>query len=79
MQCWYVTHRKKLEKVDFVDEEFLDKKANKNGVYIRIIVSCRRYSRRYMYQGTASVSLVLWRFESIELKEVTNVLQLSFR
>ena len=45
---WFVAHRKKLEKVDFVDEEFLDKKVNKNGVYMRIMVCYRRYSRRYM-------------------------------
>ena len=36
------THRKKLEEVDFVDEEFLHKEVNKNDVYMRIIVC---YSR----------------------------------
>ena len=39
---------KKLEEVDFVDEEFLHKKVNKNGIYMRIMVCYRRYSRRYM-------------------------------
>ena len=33
MQSWFVTHRKKLEEVDFVDEEFLHKKINKKDVY----------------------------------------------
>ena len=29
MQPWFVTHRKKLEEMDFVDEEFLHKKVDK--------------------------------------------------
>ena len=37
-----------LGEVDFVDEEFLHKKVNKNGIYVRIMVCYRRYSRRYM-------------------------------
>ena len=45
---WFVTHRKKLKEVDFVDEEFLHKKVNENGVYMRIVVCYRRYSRRHM-------------------------------
>ena len=36
---WFVTHRKKLEEVDFVNEEFLHKKINKNGIYMWIISS----------------------------------------
>ena len=32
---WFVTHTKKLEEVDFVDKEFLHKKVNKNGVYLK--------------------------------------------
>ena len=35
---WFVTHRKKLEEVNFVDEEFLHQKVNKNGVYMWSIV-----------------------------------------
>ena len=38
---------KKLEEVHFVDEEFLHKKVNRNGVYMRIMVCYRRYSRRH--------------------------------
>ena len=34
MQSWFLTHRKKLEEVNFVDEEFLHKKINKNGKYV---------------------------------------------
>ena len=34
--------------VEFVDEEFLHKKVNKSGVYMRIMVCYRRYSIRYM-------------------------------
>ena len=29
VQLWFATHRKKLEEVDFVDEEFLHKKIDK--------------------------------------------------
>ena len=47
MQSWFVTHRKELEEVDFVDEELLHKKVNKNGVYMRIMMCYRRYSRRH--------------------------------
>ena len=36
MQSWFVTHTKKLEEVYFIDEVFLHKKENKNGVYMRI-------------------------------------------
>ena len=36
----------KLEQVDFVDEEFLLKKIDNKDVYIWILVSFRRYSRR---------------------------------
>ena len=42
------THRKKLEEGDFVDKEFLHKKVNKNGVYMRIMVCYRRYSKGYI-------------------------------
>ena len=48
LQSWFDIHRKKLEEVDFVDEEFLHKKINKNGVYMRIMVCYIRYSKRYM-------------------------------
>ena len=48
MHLWFIFHRKKLEEVDFVDKEFLHKKVNKNGVYMRIMVCYRRYSRRYI-------------------------------
>ena len=48
LQSWFDIHRKKLEEVDFVDEEFLHKKVNKNGVYMRIMVCYIRYSKRYM-------------------------------
>ena len=34
----FVTYRKKLEEVDFADEEFLNKKINNKSVYMRIIV-----------------------------------------
>ena len=30
---WFVTHRKKLEEVDFVDEEFQHKKINNKDFY----------------------------------------------
>ena len=36
VQSWLFTHTKKLEEVYFVDEEFLHKNVNKNGVYMRI-------------------------------------------
>ena len=42
MQFWFVTHRKKLEEVDFVDEEFLHKNVNKNGIYMTIMVCYRK-------------------------------------
>ena len=48
LQSWFDIHRKKLEEVDFVDQEFLHKKVNKNGVYMRIMVCYIRYSKRYM-------------------------------
>ena len=48
LQSWFDIHRKKLEEVDFVDEAFLHKKVNKNGVYMRIMVCYIRYSKRYM-------------------------------
>ena len=48
LQSWFDIHRKKLEEVDFVDEEFLHKKVNKNGVYMRIMVCYIRYPKRYM-------------------------------
>ena len=41
MQSCFVTHRKKLEEVDFVDEEFLHKKVKK-GVFMRIMVCVLR-------------------------------------
>ena len=74
MQSWFVTYRKKLEEVHFVEEEFLHKKVNKNGINMRIMASYRRYSRSTCSYG--SLSQALWRFDSIELKEVTKVLQL---
>ena len=74
MQLWFVTHRKKLEEMDFVDEEFLYKKVNKNDVYMRIMVCYRRYSRRHGSEG--SLSQALWKFDSNELKEVAKILQL---
>ena len=43
MQLWFVTHRKKLEEVDFVDEEFLHKNVNKNGIYMTIMVCYRKF------------------------------------
>ena len=48
VQSWFVTDRKKLEEEEFVDEEFLHKKVNKNDVYMRIVLCYRRYSRRYI-------------------------------
>ena len=45
---WFVTHRIKLEEVEFVDEEFQDKKVNNKDFYMWIIVCYRRYSRRCM-------------------------------
>ena len=48
LQSWFDIHRKKLEEVDLSNEEFLDKKVNKNGVYMRIMVCYIRYSERYM-------------------------------
>ena len=38
MQSWFVSHRKKLEEVDFVDADFMHKKINKNSVYVWIMV-----------------------------------------
>ena len=35
------------EEVYFVDEEFLYKKVNRNGIHMRIMVSYRRYSKRH--------------------------------
>ena len=74
MQSWFVTYRKKLEEVYFVDEELLYKKVNENGVCIRIMVCYRRYSRGH--SSLSSLSQALWKFDSIELNEVTKVLQL---
>ena len=48
LQSWFDIHRKKLEEVDLSNEEFLDKKVNKNDVYMRIMVCYIRYSKRYM-------------------------------
>ena len=42
MQSCFVTHRKKLEEVDFADEEFLHKKVKK-GVFMRIMVCYEDY------------------------------------
>ena len=41
-----VTHKKKLEEVEFVDEGFLHKKVNKNGVYMRVMLCYRGGSRK---------------------------------
>ena len=41
-----VSHRKKLEEVEFVEEELLHKRINKNSVYMRIMLCYRRYSRK---------------------------------
>ena len=41
-----VTHRKKLEEVEFVDKEFLHKMVNKNSAYMKIMLCYRRYSRK---------------------------------
>ena len=49
VQSWFVTYRKKLEEADFVEEKFLHKKVNKNGVFMKIMVCYKRYSRRYTY------------------------------
>lgn len=46
-QSQFVTYRKKHEKKDFVNEEFLHKKINNKDVYIWIMVCYRRYCRRY--------------------------------
>ena len=54
--------QKKLEELDFVDEEFLHKKINKKQ---RLLVDLSY--RRCMYQK-GSLSQALWRFDSIELK-----------
>ena len=43
-----LTLRKKLDEGDFVDKEFLRKKVNKNGVYMRIMVCYIRYSRKHI-------------------------------
>ena len=80
MQSWFVTHRKKLEEVDFVDEEFLHKKVNKKW---RLYVDCGVLQKIFQKIATctkvqAAWSQALWRFDSIELKEVTKVLQLCF-
>ena len=47
VQSQFVTYRKKHEKKDFVNEEFLHKKINNKDVYIWIMVCYGRYSRRY--------------------------------
>ena len=46
VQPWFVTYRKKLEKVHFPDEECLHKKINNKYNYIWIIMCCRGYPRR---------------------------------
>ena len=58
MQSWFVTLRKKLEELEFVGEEFVHKKVNKNGVYMRIMLCFRRYSRRYMQLRQAESSIL---------------------
>ena len=47
---------KKLEEVDFVDEEFLHKKVvNKNDVYMGIVMCYRRYSFQKMHLDLVKV------------------------
>ena len=43
MESWFVTHRKKLEEVDFVNQELLHKKI-KWHLYVDYGVRDRRYS-----------------------------------
>ena len=38
---WFVTNKKKLEEVDFADEEFQHKKINNKDVYMCIMVCYR--------------------------------------
>ena len=59
----------------FVDKEFLLNKVNRNGVYIRIM-GCYKIFQKIHVVKKDSMSQALWRFDSIELKEVTKVLQL---
>ena len=49
VQWWFVTHRKKIEEVHLVDEEFLHNKVKSNGFYMWIMVCYRIYLRRWMY------------------------------
>ena len=53
----FFTHRKKLEEVDFVNEEFLHKKVNINGVYMRIMMCHRRYSVKHY----GDLTVLNWR------------------
>ena len=48
VQRWFVTHRKKIEEVHLVDEEFLHNKVNSNGFCMWIMVCYRIYSTRWM-------------------------------
>ena len=56
----FVTHTKKLEEVYFADEEFLHKKINKNGVYIRIMVCYRRYPEDMVFKAAHFENLTVW-------------------
>ena len=53
---WFVTHRKKIEEVDFVDEEFQHKKINNKDFYMWINVYYRRYFRRCMQLKQSGLS-----------------------
>ena len=68
---WFVTQRKKLEEVDFADEEFQHKKINNKDVYMCIMACYRGYSRRCMKSrqfGWTVWNQTLWRFDIIKLK-----------
>ena len=45
---WFVTHRKKLEEVEFVNEEFQYKIVNNKDFYMWTMLCYWRYFRRYM-------------------------------
>ena len=74
MQSWFVTLREKLEEADFVEEKFLQKRSTKLVFVWRIWCDTEDISKVDVAKGI--VSQVLWIFDSIELKEMTKILQL---
>ena len=61
MHSWFVTHRKKYEEVDFVNEEFLHKKINKNGLYMWICATQDILDKHVVKRQPESSIMEIWQ------------------